>query len=109
MRFVHEANIARFIHLLEREPDMETQGLLRRLLVEEEDRLGQSLERFDIMDRHIGRTNFLIAQHRLRVEQMRARGQDVAEAERLLDNMLDVEKLLVRTRNTWGRLPPFNL
>lgn len=109
MRFVHEANIARFIHLLEREPDMETQGLLRRLLVEEEDRLGHNLARFDIMDRHIGRTIFLIAQHRLRLEQMRANGQNVTEGERLLENMLNIQSLLVRTRDSWAKLPPFNL
>lgn len=76
--------------------------VLRRLLVEEEERFGRYAERLDIADHHIALAGSRITDQKQRVEILKEKGLDTAEAERLLRNMLGLRDLLVAARKAWA-------
>jgi len=94
-RFIARENIKHFRDRLWPEVDQEARSLLRKLLVEEEDKLGADLELLADIKRHIADGNQRIERQRALVTVLERDGQKgLAHAKTLLDGMLESQVLL---------------
>jgi septation ring formation regulator EzrA len=84
-KFVSERNVARCRERLECETDPSVRQTIIRLLVDEEDKLGATLEQLANVNRHIKRCRDLIAQQGARIAEMQSKGHDIVRAHALLE------------------------
>jgi len=77
-QFVNDLNVARFFDQLRFAHDPAARASLRRLLLEEEDKLGHSIERLCKDRRHVAEGNRRIALQKAPIARRGADGKDVA-------------------------------
>jgi hypothetical protein len=92
-RFVSEANIARFVDQLRIETNPARRDMLRRLLIEEEDRFGVTEERLEMVDRHIMDGAACIARQAEVVAKRKRDGVECANVERALQTSKMIQAL----------------
>jgi hypothetical protein len=97
-RFVNDLNVARFLDKLRFEHDPATRASLRRLLLEEEDKLGRSIERLRKVERHVAEGSGRIALQKALIATLRADGKDVTLAETTLRNLIDIQQTFEQYR-----------
>jgi len=97
-KFASDQNVARFVGALQTEIDPTRRTSLRSLLLEEENRLGSSLEQLDKADRYIGECQVRISRLVTLIGKLQADGHDPRPSERLLKNMTELHQLLVSYR-----------
>jgi hypothetical protein len=85
---------------LQRETDPIRKYALRSLLIEQEDRFGTMAEKLDRADAHIAAGHFKIKELENATASLRARGADVAIAERVLENLREI----MQTFDSYRRL-----
>ena len=78
------------IDQFQRETDPIRRHALRSLLIEQEDRFGSMSEKLDRADAHIAAGHFTIVELESAAASLRARGRDVATAERILENLREI-------------------
>jgi hypothetical protein len=69
------------------EDDFARRGQLRKLLIEEEDKLGRRTEKLEQVLRQIGRCTARIAHLEVLLERSRSNGHDTGPTEQMLRNM----------------------
>ncbi|HVZ27581.1 MAG TPA: hypothetical protein VG798_02905 [Rhizomicrobium sp.] len=89
-KFVAQANIGRFLGLLEREQDTVRCSLWTRLLIAEEDRFAQISERLEIAENCLATCSRHIVNQRGRLASMDGTDSRLVVAKLLLSNLLDV-------------------
>jgi len=98
-RFIHRENVNNYLDQLRREVDPVTRSTLRTLLVEEMKKFANSSENLDLADRHLSDCKLrILRQHRI-IDDLRQESRSMAEAEQLLDNLIDIEALLTGVRS----------
>lgn len=97
-RFVQSSNMSRFASRLEIEQDEKQRDLIRRLLLEEEQRYGLRAEQLDMADERIGRAKQLIRRQQELIVRFAASGQDTSEADKLLNRLGDLLALFEHYR-----------
>ncbi len=98
-RFIHRENVGNYLDQLRREFDPAKRTTLRALLIEEMRKFADSSENLDLTDRHLSDCKLRIArQHRI-IDDLRLEKRSTAEAEQVLDNLLDIETLLSTLRS----------
>jgi hypothetical protein len=97
--FIARENIKHLRNRLWSEGDAGVRASLQKLLVEEEDKFGASVELLADLDRHIDDGNHRIARQRVLVATMQRDGHaGLALASGLLDTMIDTQGLHERYR-----------
>ena len=94
LKFAHEQNLSRFVDLLRLETDAARRDVLRRLLIEEEDRFGVNSARLDAIDVYLAEGAARIEQQAVRIVALANQGGDTQEALRLLHNLEDIQATL---------------
>jgi hypothetical protein len=97
-QFVSDLNIARFLDKLRLEHDPATRTVLQRLLIEEEDRFGGSVERLSTVQRHIAEGNRRISLQKALVAKLAANGEDIGPAEMTLSNLVEIQRIFEQYR-----------
>ena len=99
-QFVGDLNVSRFLDKLrvERNPDL--RASLRRLLLEEEDKLGSNLERLGSVQHHIAEGRRRITRQKVLIERLEAKGHDVKVAEGTLHNLIEIQEIFEQYRRT---------
>ena len=97
-QFVSEQNVARFVDQLRCERNAVRQDTLKRLLVEEENRLAAVAERLQMVDRNILDGAARIANQTKLVCELKSNGRDACEAERTLRTLEMIQALFVSFR-----------
>ncbi len=97
-RFANEQNITRFTDQLCSETDLERQQTLRQLLLEEEYRFGFYSEQVDIAQRLLSEGRTRIVKQELLIADLKENGNDISEANRLLDLFLGIQGLFEKFR-----------
>ncbi len=92
-RFLHFQNLARFVEALEHEPDPAKRDVLQQLLLEEENRFGDSRERSEQTDTLIARGRERIRQQRALVDRLGCDGKGVETAKIGLLNLLRTQSI----------------
>ena len=104
-KFATEMNIARFADQLYHERDRQRQHWLRRLLVEEEDKLAQRWGQLELAEQYIAESSVRIDRQKALIARIAAAGQDVTDAATLLESFVAVrntfEQICVRIRKGW--------
>lgn len=98
--YVARQNITRFCDQLTSELDGKRRAALQRLLIEEEDRLGFSVEQLDEIERAIAKGEERIEQQRTLVEVMECNGRDPTVAKALLENLTQIQAMFEQYRQT---------
>jgi hypothetical protein len=98
VQFVNDLNVARFLDQLRFEHDPATRASLRRLLLEEEDKLGRSIERLRKVQRYVAEGSRRIALQKALIARLKADGNDVTLAETTFKNLIDIQKILEQYR-----------
>ena len=96
--FISDQNITRFVAQLRRESNAVRQDTLKRLLIEEEDRFGASVERLHMVERYIADGAAQIARQTRIVSELKSNGGDVAHAELTLQNSRMIQDLFMSFR-----------
>ena len=91
--FVVQQNIRRFSHQLRSETDTRRRVRLQRLLVEEEDRLGFTVDRLDDLDRAIADGDERVEFQRMKIGNLENCGCDVRAAKAVLRNMEEIQSI----------------
>src|SRR5712691_8047361 len=97
-RFVAEQNVVRFRNKLLREADPNVQAALRRLLIEEEDKLARDLAQLSQVESEIESWNDRIAKQRSIVSRLEQSERDTRIAGQLLESLVMTLALLERHR-----------
>jgi hypothetical protein len=97
-QFVSDLNIARFLDKLRLEHDPATRTVLQRLLIEEEDKFGGSVERLSTVQRHIVEGNRRISLQKALVAKLAANGEDIGPAEITLSNLVEIQRIFEQYR-----------
>jgi hypothetical protein len=98
-RFIARENIKHLRNRLWSEDDAVVRGSLQKLLVEEEDKFGASIDLLSDIDRHIDDGNHRIARQRDLVATMQRDGHaGLALATSVLETMIDTQGLHERYR-----------
>ena len=98
--YVARQNITRFCDQLTSELDGKRRAALQKLLIEEEDRLGGSLEQLDEIERAIAKGEERIQQQRTLVEVMERNGRNTTVAKSLLENLTQIQAIFAQYRRT---------
>ena len=103
-RFIARENVKHFRNRLDTELDPDVRSKVRRLLIEEEDKLGASLELLADIDRHIEAGHRRVERQQLLVTTMERDGHASAtQARCLLDGLLESLELHQQYRHqTWS-------
>jgi len=96
--FVVQQNIRRFSDQLRSETDAMRRGRLQRLLVEEEDRLGFTVERLEELDRAIADGDKRVEFQRTKIDNLKNCGCDVRAAKAVLRNMEEIQSIYKQYR-----------
>jgi hypothetical protein len=99
-RFINARTISLFIDLLRSERDPVGQAVLEKLLVEEEQRFGEAVERLEMVEQHIAVGERLIKRQVDTIVMLKANGQDVSEAQVTLENFRSLQLLFLKYRET---------
>src|SRR5579871_4404113 len=97
-RFVSDSNINRFVDQLRAERHPARQDMLRRLLVEEEDRFAATEERLALVERHISEGAARIARQIEIVAKCKRDGAESATAEGVLQTSRMIQALFEKFR-----------
>jgi hypothetical protein len=97
-KFVNGENVARFAERLYNEPSMATQQVLKRLLLEEENRFGLRSNHLELVQRHINEGAIRIDRQKRLIAEMEAAGHDVGTAHRTLTNFVSIQELFEQFR-----------
>jgi hypothetical protein len=97
-QFVSDLNIARFLDKLRLEHDPAMRTVLQRLLIEEEDKFGGSVERLSTVQRHIAEGNHRISLQKTLIEKLAANSEDIGSAERTLSNLVEIQRIFEQYR-----------
>jgi hypothetical protein len=89
-KFVARENIRHFRDRLETETDPNTRTLLRRLLVQEEDKLGHNSEALREIEDHIARAKEHVNRQQTLVASIESDGHDAKHALMLLNNYSEI-------------------
>ena len=95
-KFTNRENIARFSSHYEIERDPGARESLRKLLLIEENKYGFYSEQLQLAARHISECNVRIARQKAIVEEIRARGGSVLQAEAVLENLTTLRDLFMQ-------------
>ena len=98
-QFVSDLNVARFLDKLRVERNPALRASLRRLLLEEEDKLG-SKERLGRVQHHIAEGRRRITRQKALIERLEAKGHDVKVAEGTLHNLIEIQEIFEQYRRT---------
>ena len=98
-RFVTNNNVDHFIALLEMAENDEDRSRFQKLLVAEEDRFAEIEHRRDALDRCLAMASVKISRQSELMDEMRARGHDLKQAEGLMANLLLVQATLTDIKN----------
>lgn len=88
-RFIAKLNIEHFRERLKVERDAKMRAALQRLLVEEENKLGQGLEQLRFVEQEIAAWESFVSRQRHTVEVLERNGSDSGPARALLDLTTD--------------------
>ena len=99
-QFVSDLNVARFLDKLRVERNPALRASLRRLLLEEEEKLGSNLERLGRVQRHIAEGRRRITRQKALIERLEAKGHDVKVAEGTLHNLIEIQEIFEQYRRT---------
>ena len=97
-QFISDLNVARFVDKLRLQRDPAIQTVLKRLLFEEERKLGFSLEQLGKIDRHLAESRVRISAQKNLIERLRTNGRDTEPAEFLLSNLVGIQEIFERHR-----------
>src|SRR6266700_556355 len=97
-RFVAEQNVVRFRNKRLREVEPNLQAALRRLLIEEEDKLARDLAQLSEVESEIEGWNERIAKQRSIVSRLDQSGRDTTIAHQLLESLVLTMALLDKHR-----------
>jgi hypothetical protein len=97
-QFVSDLNIARFLDKLRLEHDPAMRTVLQKLLIEEEDKFGGSVERLSTVQRYIAEGNRRISLQKALVEKLAANGEDIGPAERTLSDLVEIQRIFEQYR-----------
>ncbi len=92
-RFLHFQNLARFVEALEHETDPAKRDVLQQLLLEEENRFGDSRERLEQTDTLIARGRERIRQQRALVASLGCDGKGIETAKIGLLNLMRTQSI----------------
>jgi hypothetical protein len=92
-QFVCDLNVKRFAEKLQSERDPDMRMSLKKLLIEEEDKFAQSVERLDKVRRHIDEGNQRISSQKSLIERLSTNDHDTRLAERTLGNLVEIQRL----------------
>jgi hypothetical protein len=98
-QFVSDLNVARFLDKLRVERNPALRASLRRLLLEEEDKLG-SKERLGRVQHHIAEGRRRITRQKALIERLEAKGHDVKVAQGTLHNLIEIQEIFEQYRRT---------
>jgi hypothetical protein len=91
--FVGEQNISRFIDQFQIAHDAQTRQTLQKLLLEEENRFGFNSEQLERIQQRISECKARIDQHERLIHKARINGHNVAVAERVLNNLIELQEI----------------
>jgi hypothetical protein len=97
--FVHRQNLLRYVDILEHEPTGDRRLMVRRLLIEEEDRFGTVAQRLNEAEAHIAEAGIRIHRQQDLVARLKADGRDASAAEELLTHFLNIAELFEQHRS----------
>jgi hypothetical protein len=103
-RFVSGSNISRFVDQLRIETNHARRQMLRRLLIEEENRFGVMEERLAMIERHISDGAACIARQTEIVARLKRDGDECATAEGALETSKMIQALFEGFRATHCKL-----
>jgi hypothetical protein len=89
-----ESNIRHFIEQLLIEPDREQRQTLRKLLLREKRWFSLKQEWLEMIQRQLRDCDGRVLRHRAMLDREQADGVATAEAQMVLDNVLDIQRLL---------------
>jgi hypothetical protein len=92
-QFIFDLNVTRFVERLRSEYDSDMRGILKKLLIEEEDRFAQSVERLNNVVRYIDGGNRRIASQKSLIRRLKDNGHDTRLAEITLTNLAEIQTL----------------
>jgi hypothetical protein len=98
LQSITNANIDRFIGLLEQAENDPDRERFRSLLVAEEDRFAREEHRRDALQRCLGTVTDKIERHARLMDDMRRRGSEMDGAQALMTNLLFIQSTLVMVR-----------
>lgn len=102
-RFLIEKNVAAFVARFHNEPDPDTRDILRRLLIDEEDKFGYRSEKLEIVERYISDCNSRIAKLRdLKIDRD-SRFPTPSVSAQTLENLMTLAALLEAHRDQLRR------
>jgi hypothetical protein len=96
--FIREQNILRFSDRLQTEGDPSVRKQLSKLLLDEENKFAACAERLDKTDRHIVDCKAHITRQYGLIDKLKVDGHDIAAAEGLLRNLMELHDLFVSHR-----------
>lgn len=99
-RFIGDGNISRFVDMLRAESDPVRQDMLRRLLIEEENRFGTAVERLTMAERYLRDGETHISRLARSVHEAKNNGHDYSRAQRTLELSLAIQELFQEFRST---------
>jgi hypothetical protein len=91
--FVGEQNISRFVDQFQIAHDPHTRQTLKKLFVEEENRFGSNSEQLERIQQHIKICKERIDLHERLIHKARIKGHNVAVAERVLNNLIELQEI----------------
>jgi len=97
--FIHRENVSNYLDQLRGETDPAKRHTLRSLLVAEMKKFADASANLDLTDLHLSDCKLRIARQRRIIDGLRLEQRSAAEAEHLLDNLLDIETLLANLRS----------
>lgn len=98
-KYVTELNISLFIDLLEEEHDGARRSHLKKLLLAEEDRFARMAERLQVAENCLVKCAQRVNELRVRVDGMTPDHPHRAVAQRVLENLLDIEAVVQDHKN----------
>lgn len=103
--FAHEENVIRFSERLKIEDDPRMRKSLSTLLLDEENKFAATAERLHKTESDIARCKLHIVRQYHLIDKLKTDGHDVAPAEQLLRNIMELHDLYVSFRQVLlGRL-----
>lgn len=99
-RLITDDNIDRFIDLLERADTGGNRAVLQRLLVAEEDRYAQREHQRDALHRCLSTCSAKIERQAKLMDDMRANGHDLNQAEAFMNNLVIIYGTLTSFKST---------
>lgn len=91
--FVSEQNISRFVDQFQIAHDPYTRKTLQKLLLEEWNRFGFNSALLERIQRRIEECKSRIDQHERLIHKARLKGHNVAAAERVLNNLIELQEI----------------